>query len=352
MLKLPLKGIKKKSNFKTGIISNLTAIIPIDLKRRSKDLIKKAITLSAVAQENNIPIVFGHNNRGTNYDKQLIEKLKSFPLAKINSVEKKSESINSSFLRNVAFEQVTTEYIILLDVDIHPDFSLFNKYKERIENSIKPFYVFPCLYLTKHGTKLLQNGKVTTEELKNRFFSFSRKEFLHLASPSSITIFKADDYRKIEGFDVSYRGHGYEDFDFLVRLYQLHNLMQKPIDFLTDISARSPLFAVGFRRYLGEHCLDVLLEKQMAFHLYHDKDNRENYYVARKENYKKFAKTHGSDIAEITENHPTLLIPFIKLCANKGFSIHDYSILFDNKPGHIDRFDTFRRRIRFLFNSR
>jgi predicted glycosyltransferase involved in capsule biosynthesis len=62
--------------------------------------------------------------------------------------------------------------------------------------------------------------------MKKKFFDFSRKEFLHLASPSSITILKSDDYRMIKGFDERFRGHGYEDFDFLIRLYELHGMLK------------------------------------------------------------------------------------------------------------------------------
>lgn len=330
----------------------LTAIIPIDLKRRSKDLIKKAIALAEVAQKNKINTVFGHNNRGTRYDIDLIEKLKKYPYAKINSADNISDNINSSLLRNLAFELVDTEYVVLLDVDIYPDFEIFIKYKEKIKQSIKPFYVLPCLYLTEYGTKLLKRNKISVDGLKNKFFAFSRKEFLHLASPSSITILKTEDYKSINGFDESYRGHGYEDFDFLVRLYELHGLLKKPSDFLIDKSARSPLFAVGFRRYLGEECLEVLLEKDMAFHLHHEKDNRESYYIARQENYKKFVAIHKDGVSTIKNNDDnTLLIPFVSLCTKQNLSVHDYAIFFDNKPGHIDRFDTFKRRINFLLSK-
>ncbi|MDW4561960.1 MULTISPECIES: galactosyltransferase-related protein [Aeromonas] len=328
----------------------LTAIIPIDLHRRPKDLINKAVSLARAAQENNIHSVFGHNDRNTKYDRELIRKLSAYPLVTINSENKTTDNINAAALRNLAFKAVKTNYIVLLDVDIYPDFDLLVKYMYRLVDSTVPFYVLPCLYLTKHGTKMLNKNKVNIETLKARFFSFSRKEFLHLASPSSVTILKARDYRAINGFDENYCGHGYEDFDFLVRLYDLHRLINKSHDFLLDLNARSPLFSVGFRRYLGEFCLDALLEKDMVFHLYHEKEHREDYYLARKENYNKFTKIHSDKISESKYSDATLLSPFISLCARKGVSIHDYSALFDNKPGHIDRFDTVKRRIKFLFN--
>lgn len=329
----------------------LTAIIPIDLSRRPSDLIKKAVFLAKTAQKNNIRSVFGHSDSNTKYDKKLIKELSSFPLVKVNSEKKTSRNINAAALRNLAFKSVETDYIVLLDVDIYPDFDILIKYMNRLSDSERPFYILPCLYLTKHGTKLLNKNRVDLNVLKTRFFSFSRKEFLHLASPSSVTILKTQDYKAINGFDESYCGHGYEDFDFLVRLYDFHKLINKSHDFLQDLSARSPLFSIGFRRYLGESCLETLLEKEMVFHLYHDKEHHEDYYLARKENYIKFKNIHRDKVVESNLEDATLLTPFISLCSEKGLNIHDYAVLFDNKPGHIDRFDTIKRRIKFILNK-
>lgn len=328
----------------------LTAIIPIDLNRRPKDLIKKAVSLARVAQENNVRSIFGHNNNNTKYDKKLIKALSVFPLVKINSETKTNENINAAALRNLAFKSVETDYVVLLDADIYPDFGIIEKYLKKLKLSERPFYVLPCLYLTKHGTKILNKNKISLDELKKKFFSFSRKEFLHLASPSSVTILKSKDYEAINGFDESYHGHGYEDFDFLVRLYDFHRLINKSYDFLQDMSARSPLFSVGFRRYLGESCLETLLEKDMVFHLYHEKEHNEKYYLARKENYNKFKKMHSNKTGEANYCDATLLTTFVSLCAKKGVNVHDYAILFDNKPGHVDRFDSVKRRIKFLLN--
>lgn len=326
----------------------LTAIIPIDLKRRPKDILNKAISLAKKAYKENVKIIFGHNNRGNKYDKIFLNTLLKIPIVKIKSLEGCSEDINTSLLRNLAFSEVDSEYIILLDVDIHPDFQLFKKYLKKTLDNIKPFYILPCLYLTKFGSKLIIEKRVTTLQLKEKFFSFSRKEFLHLASPSSITIMRTNDYKVIGGFDTDYNGHGYEDFDFLVRLCELYKRFDKKTDFLIDKSARSPLFAVGFRKYIGEYCLEVLAEKDFAFHLYHEKDNNEKYYLARKSNYLLFSKKHQSSKINIEEKDTTLITHFVSHCMINNLSIHDYSILFENKPGHIDRYDTFKRKMRFL----
>lgn len=328
----------------------LTAIIPIDLKRRPKDIIRKAINIAEATKNNNIKVIFGHGNRFTTYDRTFTRLLNGYENVHVKSCDNFSKAINASLLRNQAFKSVESEYVILLDVDIYPDFNLFEKYKEKIKSGIKPFYILPCLYLTKYGTSILNDRKASIESLKKKYFAFSRKEFLHLASPSSITILKSADYETLHGFDESFRGHGYEDFDFLVRLYNHYFIPKVKADFLADRPCHSPLFVTGFRRYLGEYCLDILLHKDFAFHLYHNKNRNEDYYIARTENYHIFKQKH-KNISNERYYDSTLLMLFIKHCIDKGEDIRNYSIYFDNKPGHIDRYDTLRRRIKFLLNQ-
>ncbi|EFC2152305.1 capsular biosynthesis protein, partial [Escherichia coli] len=130
----------------------LTAIIPIDLKRRPKDIIQKAISIAEATRENNFKIIFGHGNRFTKYDHVFIEALSEYNHVIVNSYDCSYKYINTSLLRNFAFKLVDTEFIILLDVDIYPDVVLFEKYKNKIQKGVKPFYILPCLYLTKYGT--------------------------------------------------------------------------------------------------------------------------------------------------------------------------------------------------------
>ncbi|MEZ2823593.1 galactosyltransferase-related protein [Escherichia coli] len=326
----------------------LTAIIPIDLKRRPKDIIQKAISIAEATRENNFKIIFSHGNRFTKYDHVFIEALSEYNHVIVNSYDCSYKYINTSLLRNFAFKLVDTEFIILLDVDIYPDVVLFEKYKNKIQKGVKPFYILPCLYLTKHGTHILIKKKISVELLKKRYFDFSRKEFLHLASPSSITILKSESYKKIHGFDESFQGHGYEDFDFLIRLYNHHFLSKLKSDFLIDKPCHSPLFTTGFRKYLGEYCLDILLQKDLALHLYHDKKHNDSYYSAREENYRIFRDKYKNAISDECHYDTTLLLSFIQRCIDRGDDIRDYSIYFDNKPGHVDRYDTMYRKVKYI----
>lgn len=253
----------------------LTAIVPIDLQRRPRDLIKKAISLASEAEKKQVNIIFGHNNRSTHYDKIFLDKALGFSNVTVNSPSTPTQNINNSALRNIAFRQVKSDFIVLLDVDIYPDFDLFLDCIDEISSHENPFIILPCLYLTRAGSKYLLNSNSDTQKLNDKYFSFSRKEFLHLAVPSSIVVMKRCDYQNINGFNEDFNGHGYEDFDFLARLALYHRLIKLDSNFCKDITYRSPLFSVGFRKTLGELCLSSLIKKRLTFHLHHGKNSQE-----------------------------------------------------------------------------
>ncbi|MFZ4214308.1 hypothetical protein ACOZB2_23125 [Pantoea endophytica] len=138
---------------------NLTALIPIDLVRRAKDIINKAALIASDAEKSNIKVIFGHNDRNTRQDKAFIKAIKNHSNVTLCQANNKSELTNVSQLRNLAFQQVDTELIVLLDVDIFPDFALFMRCANQIIDQSAPFYILPCLYLTKYGTDYLRKKK-------------------------------------------------------------------------------------------------------------------------------------------------------------------------------------------------
>lgn len=325
-----------------------TIIIPIDLTFRPEDIFNKAVFIALEAEKEKIKVVFGLNDRKTFWDEKFYRVLSGYKSVVVNKIVGNNSNVNTSLLRNVAFEKVVTKYLVIYDIDIYPDFSMLYKYVNSLSNNVRPFYILPCLYLSRYGSTRLLSGIENLSTLKEKYFSFSRKEFLHLASPSSLTIMKSNDFVAINGFDIGYEGHGYEDFDFLLRLSKLYKIFDCCDDFYLDKVARSPLFAVGFRKYLGKLCIDCLLNKEFAFHLYHEKDS--SYHQSRVVNKNIFMGKHfiiAENVDQVYED--TLIIDFINECRNRDLSIHDFSILFENKPGHIDRYETFKKKLRFLF---
>jgi predicted glycosyltransferase involved in capsule biosynthesis len=330
-------------------LASLTAIVPLDLHFRAKDIIAKAKLMAQMSQGSSLKIVFAHNDRDTKFDASLKGVLSGYKDVSLVSGKFYEGVVNSSLLRNIAFAEVSTKYVVLLDVDLWLDLGLLRKYLNLVCSGIVPFSVLPCLYLSMKGSKDLMSGKWSIKQMRDSYFAFSRKEFLHLANPSSIVVMQSTDYEFLKGFNTEFSGHGYEDFDFMIRLASLHSLVRSSPDFLSNATVRSPLFVQGFRRELGRLCLDALLEKDFFFHIYHEKSPESNqYYSLRSENLSSLCELHK----EYSEGHgggdPTLITAFIEKCLASGKSIQEYSIYFENKPGHVDRFDTFRRRMKFL----
>ena len=328
----------------------LTIIIPLDLRFRHSDVIAKAPFFAKHAERFCVKVIFGVSAQEPQLRRLIRNKMASFENVSVVFSESYTKNVNTSLLRNVAFEYCCTKYIALFDVDIFPDFSLVLKYLSFLKQRIKPFYILPCLYLTQSASNSLIKGKFDVELLKEKYFSFSRKEFLHLACPSSLTLMNADDYSKLNGFDMNFEGHGYEDFDFLIRLSELHQLLDCTQDLLIDKTFRSPLFSVGFRKHLGKLCFDSLVNKDLAFHLFHFKDSYSDYYKTREIN-KEIFMSKNIRFLNSNQKEEYLLIHFIEYCKKNNLDLSDYSILFENKPGHVDRYDTFRRRMKFLFSE-
>lgn len=331
--------------------SDLTAIVPLDLEYRPKDIIEKAKLLAIAAEAADIPIIFGLNDRNSAPDRKLKDSLTPYKNVQISSAALDFSSVNMSALRNLAFSKVKTKFITLLDVDIWPDFELLTKYKSLIESGNRPYYFLPCIYLTVFGSKKLLRNLETPSSLTDKYFSFSRKEFLHLASPSSVTVMKSDDFRIIRGFNQTFVGHGYEDFDFMIRLASIYNEIEASSDFLRPQDSRSPLFATGFKKELGRICFSALLAKDFTYHLHHSKDTSNVFNTSRPSNFETFKALHNSFSTGQNKNDNTLISDFLTYCKTHGQEIKEYSALFENKPGHIDRYDTFRRKIKFLLDG-
>lgn len=323
----------------------LTILVPLDLKRRSKDLITKTLQLVQSKETKDYLFHIAINYRNKKNENFLIQKLKECDNVRFFLVDNPTQTINTSQLRNVAAQEIITEVCLLLDADLHPDKKIFDNCIRRIQNNEDDIIILPCLYLSQKGTKLLINNKITRKKLIEDFFKFKRMYYKHLASPSSIVFFKSKDYWATGGFDENYNGHGYEDFDFLIRLSIYHGLITNQEDFYENETCRAPLFATGFRKELGVLCLNNLLNKQIIFHKYHDKNPDDTYYFKRNENYlymkKKLSRIFKENKASMQpKNKRSLIDQFFSLCENSNINHLDYTILFDNRPGYVDRGET------------
>jgi predicted glycosyltransferase involved in capsule biosynthesis len=333
----------------SNFLSDLTAIVPIDLQFRPKDILSKVTLMLESSKAFSMRIVFSHNDRGSKFDSVLKDVVAGHNNVKLLSKRFYEGIVNASILRNEAFSAVSSKYLVLLDVDLWLDHELLKKSLFSIALGAKPFVILPCLYLSQAGSQSLLKGK-SIKALRENYFSFSRKDYMHLANPSSVVIMLSADYEVLKGFDNAFLGHGYEDFDFMMRLASKYELIKPSRDFFSNPTVRSPLFVQGFRRELGRLCIDSLIDKEFFVHMYHAKSPESNeYYAARVRNFSRFCGLYKNYDGGEVQIDPTLITEFVSKCVATGKDVSEYSIYFENKPGHIDRFDTLRRRLKFLF---
>ncbi|HBD8858072.1 TPA: capsular biosynthesis protein, partial [Campylobacter jejuni] len=93
-----------------------SVIVPVDLDLRPFDILKKVKSILK-RSSNEVEIVFGHNDRGSIFDKYLKKICTKKNNVKLVSGKFYTKLICQSLLRNRAVEQCSSEFIYLMDVD-------------------------------------------------------------------------------------------------------------------------------------------------------------------------------------------------------------------------------------------
>lgn len=328
----------------------------IDLSARAPELINRARKIISEISNTDFKLTIGHMNRGSKYDLFFIKLIEKNKLSNIKLVSIKSTNdapVALSVLRNVAIESVISERFIIIDIDIYPDLNLFRNLIDKI-SSTTPFVITPCIYLTKAGNKLIEKG--LKEYVIRTSLQFSSKYVIHWAIPSSVIALRKIDWESVSGFYVGYSGHGYEDFDFIIRLALHLGILVKTQKLLIDQPYRAPLLSEGFRSFLGCFCIDNLLEGNIAFHLYHSKDKNSKYYSQRSKNSDIFTQRlrdliQDSDSIYQSNNDnilPPLILKFFIECHKRNINPSKYHALFDARPRYLLRPRSIWKRLKNL----
>lgn len=335
----------------------VSIVVIIDLLNHPSDLISRLKKICFTLASTEFKLVVCHRNRSTKFDQELTDFFYMFNTTNVNffSVILDEPNIELSKLRNLAVEQVKTEFVLLIDLDIYPDITLFKNLAEKVLKGDK-FSIAPCIYLTNKGSRPARSLK--KEDLVERCMNFSDDIYMHWAIPSSVMAFRKDDFLSIGGFFEGYLGHGYEDFDFMIRLACHHGALSKTSQLLIDRPYRACLLSEGFRSSLGALCIDNLLEGNIAFHLYHPKDKHSEYYKQRVNNALIFNERMQQ---LITNNRPSsksdkqtfvppLVSTFFQECQRRNIEPSKYYALFDARPRYLLRLRSKWKRLKNLFD--
>lgn len=263
---------------------DLSIVIPVDLHRRSWDIYKRIKAFVNHFSGSGINIILGCNNQPTFWIKLVQNLIQPHTNFKLCLVE--AEACSLAKLRNTALASVQTKFVLFLDIDIYPDLSTIElAYKKALNNPIH-LEMFPCLYLSQKGSKKINSWRIN--KFIDSYYDFRRDLIQHLAFPSSIILTDLYSVQEIQGFDETYIGHGYEDFDFMLRLFKHKSLIKYTQDILIDEPYLAPLMSVGLRAVLIKPFLENLLIPYYFVHVFHKKDKTEDYYQKREINKKIF----------------------------------------------------------------
>ncbi|ENU91164.1 hypothetical protein F971_03302 [Acinetobacter vivianii] len=313
---------------------DLSIVIPIDLSYRSDDILQRIKTLVKTSAHQPIRIILGCNAQPAGEIRKLKHIIASSP--HITLAIDQSASGHLSRLRNIALSHVQTQYVFFLDIDIHINIQqILNAFSE-VQQHPAQLCMYPCLYLSKKGSQ--QVKRLTLTAFKQAYYDFRRDLILHLAFPSSIIITDLKSVQEIQGFDEEFIGHGYEDFDFMLRLFQHKNLIKYQPELLIDQTYLAPMMATGFRAILANSQLEQLLQKEYFLHIHHEKDKKSLYHQQRQANQQRFEmklkQQIQTDSVTIDTAPPYLFKAFCKLLQQQGLNRPEYAALWAEIHGH------------------
>lgn len=308
---------------------DLTITIPLDFNRRGLDLLYRVNLFKKKLGNGTFKIIFGVNS-SPNFHftifKNIIKNCSNFSFASELCLDS-----HLSKLRNIALNQVKTSHVLFLDIDIYPDIEMLEHVLLKLSNSELDLVMYPCLYLSKKGNRLI--SKKNAETLTDAYFDYRRDLIKHLAFPSSIIACDLNSILEISGFDENFIGYAYEDLDFMIRLFHKKELLNYNSELLIDEAYLAPMMSTGFRAVLAEPFLDRILEKKYFMHLFHKKDPKQAYYKAKQNNRVLFLEKLNRNILD--KNEPILhgyrLIKYIEHFKKQD---SDYSVLWSEIEGH------------------
>ena len=246
----------------------LNIIVPLDLLRFEVRTFWHLDRFNKMVRED-VNVLIGLNTRGR-FSIQILRLLfKNIVFVQCEY----SGSVNRAKLRNRVLKQVQGK-VLLCDIDVVLTPEILKHTKNAL--NYQSFVMFSCLYRKRFFRDI---------DLKNSNLRTIRKSYKHLAIPSSVIGLQ---YNKIL-FDERFVGHGYEDFDFMIRYLISKDLYEiDELDFY-DETYEVPFLAKGFRKKLAMFALETLEQGLIAQHIAHSVGNRYEYKKERELNSVLFA---------------------------------------------------------------
>ena len=307
----------------------LSIIIPIKITFQNRflfDRVKQLIEEFSVFEE--IEVVVVDSSPKAKYSKLLASICKKKQIAYY--FLEMQDIYSASKARNYGSKKSEGEYLLFYDVDlvVKDDF-LVNILEDIKTLPATAFTIYPCLYLSESKTKLIEkkmlNNKIF-ENTKHRYMEGFNDEVLYLAVNTSTILVNKEHFFNIGAYNEVYKGHGYEDFELIHRLYMAYPIVQREDDYVMDFKTPFPQRYKGFRQYFAYYALPNFFKGNYTLHLWHPRPLTKKYYRQREVNLEYFIAHLEESLTQNTNNPSSLSYgQFIKdLLVEYGFSDKKY----------------------------
>lgn len=220
--------------------------------------------------------------------------------------------------RNIAGRAVTTDFLIFSDLDYVYDSDFFGKIARtatqlRMRKFTRRMLPMPIYHLGKSCTRHFEELETTRE--KDQLLgdlSFAAigtgfgESFDFVAPYSNAFLMHREFFDLSGGYCDDFRGHGSEDFEYLIRLAKLSTNLPMAGALEKDFyGPLKPSFFgsrdyLGFRRYLEMFTAPAEMLGLKTFHMWHDKPTGENYWTAQND----WKRTRFNEILGKYQNSP------------------------------------------------
>ena len=262
---------------------------------------------------------------------------------------------SASKARNYGVQKANGEYVLFYDVDLLVDDSflknILNDIK-KIKQNQKLFFIYPCLYLSEKFTKkIIEENNINFNQIKDNYLKGFNDEVLYLAVNTSTILVNKNHFIKIGMYNEHFKGHGYEDFELIHRLYLSYSNHKIEDDYLLDFKIGFPAKYQGFRKYFSYLSLPNFFRDVYTIHLWHPRPLTQKYYKVRKKNQDYFLQQLKNDLKNYKYNNNETLIEFDifiqKLLINLDLDI--YCGLYKYHHSVKKQKNSIKRKIRKLF---
>lgn len=228
------------------------------------------------------------------------EKLKDFILAYHHSYlkEEKQEALGAfsqGLCRNLGISKARAGVVLCLDVDYHLSKANLSKLLKlikikQIDSNPNAFLALPCIFLKESADEYLKSFESEFWDFCiQKDLLFSQKHIRFLAPLSSSVLMNKHKFLELGGYDDAFIGHGYEDFDFYVRLLKSAALFEKmPKDLAYDERSWQFTHFKGFRSWFKLVGQEAMLNGIYLYHFYHNEPNQNGYLDNRELNHQIF----------------------------------------------------------------